>query len=200
MGLVLLDVGGALSVVSLRLYGHTAMGLLLGRVLLANLTGTGESFGISHRVLTVAPAVAALYFVSSWLKRGETGGAIRTWERGLSRAYLYAGTLVAVLLVRFELGATAGIAGWGIITLGLAALGVRWNERDLRRQSYLVAILAFVRSVVTNFYVPDSLAGASGRFTIAGIVIGSFYIVHVLLPRVAGERESTSSRAGALLN
>lgn len=182
MGLLLLDLGFGLSVASLRAYGHIALGLMLGRLMMANLTSADTTYGISHRLLTMVPVIGLLYFLTNWLKGLEEAGETKAWERGFSRAYVWAGTLVAVLLVAFEFGRTEATAGWALLALGLVTLGLRWKNRDLWWQSYLIAILTFVRSWVTDFYIPASLAGPMGRVTTAATVIASFYVAQLLSP------------------
>ena len=198
MGLILIDLGFSLQVTSLRLYGHAAMGLMLGRLLFANLTSAGTTYGVSHRLLTIAPVIALLYFVTTWLTRVERAGPMTTWERGLSRAYLYAGTIVTVLLIGFELGRATATAGWALQALGLLALGLRVKNRDLRLQSYLIAILAFVRGWATDFYSPESFAGPSDRLMTAGIVIASFYVAQLLPGREFDVTKGTAGGIGSL--
>jgi len=192
MAIVLLDLGSTLSVPSLRTYGHLALWLMMGRLVMANLPSTGMAFGLSHRVLTMVPATALVYFVSSWCKRL---GAESAGERTLSRLYLWAGTTLAVLLLgfEFEFERTVTVAGWSVMSLVLLVLGLRWNHDDLRRQGYAVAALTFVRSWTTGFYAPESLAPTVERLTLAAIVIAVFYAAHFLL--VDGDRAKDHAAA-----
>lgn len=182
LALIMLDLGFSISVESLRLYGHLAMASTLVRIVMANLTTSGVAYGVSHRLLTVVPAIALLYFVRAWLSR-VSGGEIRAWERSLPRLYHYAATSVAVLLVGFEFGRTVAAAGWAALAVGLVAIGRRSKGPDWRWQGDLVAVLAFARGWATDFYIPESLAGAPGRLVTAAIAIACFYAAQLLSDR-----------------
>jgi hypothetical protein len=60
-------------------------------------------------------------------------------------------------------------------------------------QSYALAMLTFVRSWSTNFYMPDSLEGATARILIGAVVIASFYAAEFLSPRREACRAETTS-------
>jgi uncharacterized membrane protein len=62
-------------------------------------------------------------------------------------------------------------------------IGTQWNNRDLRWQSYMLALICFGRSWVTNFNITDSLAGLSARVAVGAIVIGCFYAAQFISPR-----------------
>ena len=101
--------------------------------------------------------------------------------------YLYAAAVLAVVLMRFELGRVLAVTGWAAFALGLLVFGRRWNNVDLRWQSYILAALAFWRSWTTNFYAPESFAGVSGRILTGAFVIACFYAAQLLIPRKHGE-------------
>ena len=60
----------------------------------------------------------------------------------------------------------------------------RSNNQDLRWQSYLLAILTFVRCWTSNFNIPESLSGAFGRVGTGVAVIACFYLAQYLAPHV----------------
>jgi len=194
LSLLLIELGFYLPLPSLRLQGHLVGALTYGRLFLANFTGTGETGGISHRILTVLPLVVLFYYLSAKLRVEKERDQLATWERGLSRLYLYAPALLAALLIRFELGRVLTVVGWTLFALGLLFLGIRWSSQDLRWQSYLLALLTFVRSWVTNFYIPESLAGISGRVVTGAVVIGGFYAAQFLSPRRQGDMTSGTGK------
>jgi predicted membrane protein DUF2339 len=180
VGLVLVEVGNALPASALRVQGHLAVGLAVGRLLLANFTGVGETAGVSHRLLTVVPVVVLCYFLAARQRDDDpaSAGAGR-----LGSAYFWVAAGLAVLLVRFEVGRVLAVVGWAILMLGLLVAGLRLNVRDLRWQSYALAAILVVRSWVTNFYAPESLAGWAGRIATGTTVILSLYLAQGASPR-----------------
>lgn len=183
VSLLLIELGFALALPLLRLQGFVVAALAFGRLFLANFTGMGETFGVSHRILTVLPLIALFYY--SWWKiriEGERGQLAR-WERLAATLCLYAPVILAVALIRFEAGRVMAVIGWALLGLGLLTVGVRWNNRDLRWQSYAVAALTFGRCWATNFYIPESLAGVFDRAVTGGVVTLSFYACQFLSPR-----------------
>ena len=192
LSLLLIELGIALPLSILRLQGHLVGGLAYGRLFMANFTGTGETAGVSHRLLTVLPLASLFYYLSEKLRVEGEREQLATWERGLSRLYLYAPAPLAVLLVRFEAGRVLAVVGWALLGLGLLFVGIRRNNRDLRWQSYALALLTFSRSWATNFYIPESLAGLPSRILTGAIVIGSFYGAQFLSPRRQGDMTSVT--------
>ncbi|MBI4639458.1 MAG: DUF2339 domain-containing protein, partial [Candidatus Tectomicrobia bacterium] len=139
LSLLLIELGFSMPLPFLRLQGHLVGALAFGRLFLANFTGMGETAGISHRILTILPFILLFYYLSARLRVEEENKGLVAWECGLSRLYLYAPALLAVLLIRFEVGRVLAVVGWALFGLGLLFLGVRWNNRDLRWQSYALA-------------------------------------------------------------
>jgi uncharacterized membrane protein len=150
---------------------------------------------LSHRVLTVVPVIASEYY--QWSRQSAAFARLKEWERPLGRAYLYAGAVLGVVLMRFELGRVVTVIGWAALALALLILGNRGNNIDLRWQSYVLSALCFWRSWATNFYAPESFAGVSGRVLTGAFVITCFYAAHVVTPR-AGSKDGSIERHARL--
>ena len=185
VALLLMEAGFALDLPSLRLQAHLAGGAAFGRLFFANFTGLGRVGVVSHRLLTVVPVLASYYY--QWSKQRAERARLRQWELPLGRIYLYAAAILAVVLMRFELGRVLTVTGWAAFSLGLLIFGRRWRVADLRWQSYVLAGLAFWRSWNTNFYAPESFAGVSGRILTGAFVIACFYAAQLLIPRKSEE-------------
>jgi hypothetical protein len=185
VAVVLMEAGFALDLPSLRLQAHLAAGAAFGRLFFANFTGLGRVGVVSHRLLTVVPVAVSYYY--QWSRQSIERARLREWELPLGRIYLYAAAILAVVLMRFELGRVLTVTGWAAFALGLLIFGRRWNNVDLRRQSYILAALAFWRSWTTNFYAPESFAGISGRILTGAFVIACFYAAQLLIPRKSEE-------------
>jgi hypothetical protein len=169
VSLVLLEVGSTFSLGRFRAIAHLTGAAVFGRMFLANFTDMGNTWRISHRMLTVVPIVVSQYF--AW------------WRYKLTRVYLWAPAILMVALMRFELGRSLAVLGWALLVLALYRTGLVRQLADLRWQSYAIAMLAFWRCWNTNFYIPESLAGMRGRLLTGGIVIASFYAAQLLSPR-----------------
>jgi hypothetical protein len=183
LGLLLIECGLRLPLKTLRLQGNVVMLAVFGRLFLANFTISGATAGISHRLLTVLPLIALYYYLSNRMA-GEVGTSkLAALERGLSRLYLYLPAILAAVLMRFELGRVAAVIGWALLTVVLLVLGRLRNNRDLLWQSYMLALACFFRSWVTNFNIPESLAGVSARIATGAIVIASFFAAQFISPR-----------------
>jgi uncharacterized membrane protein len=152
-----------------------------GRLFFSNFTTMGETAGVSHRLLTVAPLIVMLYYL--WSRLGDADARLEPWERRLRRFYLWTPAVLAVVLARFELGRTLVVVGWAMFGLVLLYIGARYGNRDLRHQSYLLAVLTFVRSWNTNFYVPESFGGVSSRVLTGAAVVASFFLAEFVAPR-----------------
>jgi Predicted membrane protein (DUF2339) len=174
MALVLLEIGSSLGFRAATANGHVLAASGIGRLFIANFTITGNSLGISHRLLTVLPFAALCYYLHDLTLKAK--------DR-LSRLYLWAGGILIVFLVRFELGNAMAVVGWAIFGVALLYFGHRLEKPDLRWQSYLLAIWTFIRSWTTNFYIPESLLGMHARVLTGAIVVAAFYASEFLSPR-----------------
>jgi hypothetical protein len=94
------------------------------------------------------------------------------------------------VLLRFELGRSHAVIGWALFGLALLVLGQRWNNIDLRWQSYFVAALTFWRSWTTDFFSPGDLSGAGGRILTGALVIASFFAAQLVIPQAQREWKS----------
>jgi uncharacterized membrane protein len=188
VSLLLVECGLALNIPGLRLQGHIAAAFSVGRLFFANFVGLGTLGFVSHRVLTVVPVVCYQYY--QWSRLSALRQRLQSWERPVARIYLYAAAVLVVVLMRFEMGRVFTVTGWAAFALTLLVFGHRWNNQDLRWQSYGLAALAFWRSWSTNFYAPDSFAGVSGRILTGAFVVACFYAAQVLTPRKAASPRS----------
>ncbi len=193
VSLLLIEIGFALDAASLRFQGHIAAACSVGRLFFANFTGLGSVGFLSHRLVTVVPVIVSQYY--QWSRQNAARARLQDWEPPLSRVYLYAAAVLGVVLMRFELGRVLTVTGWAAFALGLLILGNRWNNLDLRWQSYALSALVFWRSWTTNFYAPESFAGVSGRILTGAFVVACFYAAHVLTPRRPAEDTSLERHA-----
>jgi uncharacterized membrane protein len=111
------------------------------------------------------------------------GERLREWERPLDRPYLYsAAGLIALLLYR-ELQAPFIGIGWALLALALLAIGRTLDLRDLRYQSYLLAALAFARTLLLEFSSPQIFASVDERILTGAMVAICLFAAQLIIPQ-----------------
>ena len=169
LALVLAEFGTAAGIPFLRAEAYAMNLAACGRLFVANFTGTGMTGFVSHRVLTVAPVIGLEYYLRSRVR------CLSKWDDQAGRGLLYLGAILAAVLLRFELGRVLVVDGWAVLGALLLWLGVRYGNRDLRLQSYALALVSFWRAWSTNFYAPEMYAGMKARVVTGAIVIAGYY-------------------------
>lgn len=180
VALCLYEAGYRLQLPILRAYASVLAAVAFGRLFLANFVNPGMTYGISHRVLVVLPIMLLFYFLAGRAFSAAKQVTAQPWESGWSRACLYLGTLLGVLLIRFEFGRVLAVAGWTAYMLVLYSVGLLRQNADLRWQSYFLALLTLSRCWATNFFIPESLAGAFGRVATGTLTAVGFFAARML--------------------
>jgi uncharacterized membrane protein len=172
--LLLTEAGIRLDIESLRMQGHATALAALGRLGVVN-------FEAAHRIPAVAVVVAAQYF-ESWRHRG-VGERLREWERSLDRPYLYTAAGLIVVLLYKELQAPYVAVGWALLTVALLGMGRAIDWRDLRYQSYGLAVLALGRTLALEFSAAQIFASIDRRIAVGAAVAACFFIAQFLIPQ-----------------
>jgi len=158
---------------ALRDHAHVLAFAAFGRLYYANLPILSDTYGVSHRLLTVVPMILlALY---GWRSAGE--------KRRIGSAYSWAAAILTGSLLRFELGRALVVIGWAAQLLILLHLGLSRRIRDFQYQAYALALLTFFRGWATNFNSPDLLLGMPQRVLTGAFVIAVFHAAQFRLPR-----------------
>lgn len=166
----------------LRWHAIIAAGLTVGRLFLANFTNVGMTGVVSHRVLTVVPVILLLYDFAARLSDLRLRRIVGWGERRLPRVFSWAGTIVLVVLLRFELGRSFTVAGWAILAVVLMVLGRRRGDYQLRWQSHAISLLTFARGWGTHFYVPEGPDGLMRPWILGGFVVATLFASEFLCP------------------
>jgi uncharacterized membrane protein len=120
------------------------------------------------------------------------------WESLLDRPYLYtAAGLIACLLYRELLPQFVEI-GWAFVTLALLVVGRVLDLRDLRYQSYGLAVLSFGRTLALEFSTPQVFASIEERIVAGAVVVACLFVAQLVIPRERQERLLYSLLATAL--
>jgi len=171
---LLTEAGFRLDVEGLRVQGHAAGLAALGRLGVVN-------FEAPHRIPAVTAVMAAHYF-EAWRHRGLRE-RLREWERTLDRPYLYtAAGLIAVLLFK-ELQAPYVSVGWALLTVALLGIGRAIDLRDLRYQSYGLALLTLGRTLALEFSPVQIFASIDERLAVGAVVATCLFIAQFLIPQ-----------------
>lgn len=173
IALALLELSLALEFPALRWCAVALSSLAFGRLFLSNFAISGRTGLLSHRVLTVTPFLAYFYYF---------------WTRTRFRLSLWAPPILALFLVRFEIGRVYSAVGVMFAALVLLWFGFRRGIVDLRWQAYLGAAYAFFRAWATNFFVPGSFGGVPVRVLSASLIIAAFFAAQRLIARQVESR------------
>src|SRR3989442_1580725 len=122
------------------------------------------------RALTVAPAIAATYYLLWRLRSLPQAGRERPGDRRdeiFGRFLSYLGGAMLGLFVRFEFGLEGAALRWSLAMVALLVAGHILRDADLRFQGYLLAAAAFVRAVGFDFRNANRILGVDGPLLIA---------------------------------
>jgi len=164
----------------LRVQAYLLSTVALGVLVAINLYGTPEPPHLV-RWATVLSATAFFYLLLWWLPKSLGAEKVLKDEKHVGPTFSYAGSALLVVLLWKELDAVALALAWGFVSLVLLEAGVRFQERPLRIQGYLISVLAFGRLFLANFTAPGEILGLSHRVvTVVPVIAIFYYLVHRL--------------------
>ncbi len=183
MALVWIELGLRLETAPFRWLGNGVMAGVAIRLYLVN-------FNYPDKLLTIVPVIAAGYYL--WVRFGNSLAA---------RVYVWAVAIPVMVLLHTELPDVTGVVGWAYFGLALVAAGRRLSDIDLARQeltrqSYVVAAIAFLYSivnppntwaavaVVAAFYAAQALSEQHGRRFFS--ILATLLLTATLYDKVAG--------------
>lgn len=176
--LVLAIVDQCLEFEELPWQSHTLALMTLMRSLTVNLYVTATWRGLSVRLLSLAIVAVIFYALSRVIHMPEE------WRRrDLHHIYSWAASVIASLLLWYELQPLSIAVGWAVFGLVLFEYGILRKITQFRYQAYVALIAAFARIFFANLS-----AGEPGEFwgprvyTILPIVL-ILYFVYAQLPQ-----------------
>ncbi|MGC4053059.1 MAG: DUF2339 domain-containing protein [Paludibaculum sp.] len=190
LAVLLLEAGFRFHHEPLRTIGHFTGAMAFGRLFFTNFTNEGLTGGLSHRLITVVPVAGSFLY----LYRRSREDA---WP--WLRMHLWLASAAIAILLRFEMGHVFTVVGWALLGTILLLLSRKYETEDWRWQSQILALMAAVRCVASNFDDPQSFAGLPGRLLTAGIVIGTLYAQEFLASREHRSRTFYSLLGSLLL-
>jgi len=159
LALALTIAGRRLASLDLQIEGGILAAAAIVRVVVVNLPSNSMAAShLSWRLLTVSVVIAAVYAMALWMGKPSP---VATWS---------ASGLLA-LLAWYEFLPISVAVAWTIAAIVLLEVGVTWEWRHLRFQSYALLAGAFVRVFVVNM----NAASTPRLYTIIPIILGFLY-------------------------
>ena len=197
LAVVLVEAGFILPPLALRVEGYALAALAVARLFYLNFdaTTTTHTFFISDRVASVAPVIAAFYYLAWRVGAQVQRRGLSIYETAVAAAFLYGAAYLVMTLIWCEAAAPWVIDGWAAFGLLLLIGGRVLPLRDLRLQSYIAAIAVFARCWTINF----AESGADGAIAALGpavstrigsvsIAIACLYASQLIAPRTEAAR------------
>jgi uncharacterized membrane protein len=185
--LLLLIIGDRVKRIQLHFQAYILSASALFQIATVNLLAVGPWSlypRVSLRLVTVALVAAIFYSCARWAAKGE-------FEQGqlAGAAYTWTASALVVLLSYYELTPHAVALGWALFGLALFEIGVQWNSRNWRLQSYALFGLSFVRLARFNL-----VFGPRELLLTTLPVAFVFYFVYARVARLTdGERAGAGS-------
>ncbi len=189
LALALVGVGLRLELPGLRLQGHAVAAAGFFRLCNTNLPDASSIHFLSGRICSGAIVIAAHY--TEWWRQSRAGRQLLAWEDRVKRAYLYTAAFLIAALLFLELPPQFVAAGWAGFTLALLIAGFRWNQPDLRYQSYALALFAFTRTLDLEFHSAQLFASQAQRVAAGAGVIACLFAAQLFCPRKSQEHPPT---------
>ncbi len=173
-GLALGWMGRKLAKRDLTYQANAAAAAAVARVWLVNYDAGETYHHLSLRLITVT-LVAVLLYVSSrwsWVDRANSVSQ----PRWVADIYTWAGSILLAVLAWYEVQFAAVAVVWALGGLVLALVG-RWlANRNLTYQSNLLALAAFVRTILVNYHATDLFHGFTERLISVLLTASLIYI------------------------
>ncbi|MGH9578304.1 MAG: hypothetical protein ACRD3R_12770, partial [Terriglobales bacterium] len=188
--LLLVVLGRGLGRRDLPLEGQALALAAVVRLLMVNVRVEEGLRGISLRLITMA-AVGAMAYVLSRLAEVKDLAITKRFPA----VWTWAGSLVAALLIYYELRPLSVAVGWAAMGVLLFELGSTTGSRALRLQGYTALAASFARLFFVNLNAVAVPGELSGRvYTIVPLALAYFYtygrIASASEPELAMERSS----------
>ncbi|MGH9603095.1 MAG: hypothetical protein ACRD24_11985, partial [Terriglobales bacterium] len=170
--LLLVVLGRGLGRRDLPLEGQVLALAAVARVLLVNVRLEEGLRGVSLRLITMAGVAAAAYVLSRWAEVKDVA-----LSKYFSSVWTWAGSLLAALLIYYELRPVSVAVGWAAFGVLLFELGSTTMSRALRMQGYTALTASFVRLFFVNLNAATVPGELSTRvYTIVPLALAYFYV------------------------
>jgi len=173
LGLVLFEAAPRFQSPLLRTQAHVAMAAAFVRLFMANLVVDGDVAGISFRLLTAVPVVLIMIYLRFQTpgvspvadQKGLVASLLRREPMIATGLYSWGSAILVVMLFRFEFGRAHAVAAWAPLLLAMLYAGRRFDDRNLRFQSYVLGAYSLFRGWSTNIYLDGLWLGVDERLS-----------------------------------
>jgi Predicted membrane protein (DUF2339) len=178
-GLLLVYSGFRWKVREVSLEAYCVAALVILRCLFVNLPEATHWHGLPLRPLTVSLVATLLYVSSRWALGVETFSP-RLSER-IPAVYTCLGSMVAGLLLWYELQPVGVAIGWTLLGLALFEIGMWRRSGPLRWQAYVSFTAGFARIFFVNLNAEGAAGTLSPRvYTALPLALTFYYVYHRL--------------------
>ena len=182
LALALVIVGSRFLLSELVLSGDLLALAAVVRVLSINMESDATWHGVSLRLVTVGLTAGGVYLLSRW---SSLPGRV---EAGMvPSVFTWAGSLLVLALLWYELRPVSVALGWALFGLVLLELGLARQATQLRLQAYAALAAAFLRIFFVNLNAAGMPGQISPRFyTVVPLAVAFYYVYG----RLAGRTDS----------
>lgn len=166
----------------LRVCGHIAALLAAARLLIINMQYAPQSPGANLRVITVALAVTVYYLFARRISPAKSEPELETpitdeivWRGGMPAVYTWIGTVLAGLLIWYEVTPAAVGLAWAMLGLALVEVSRPLADRALRAQGYTLMVLSFGRIFIADLNVTSDLGPVPARLVTVTLLAAIYY-------------------------
>jgi len=179
LGLFFFELGRARNWRYLWQQGYALLGISFIRIFFVNLNAGDAQHWLTPRIYTIAPLIAAYYFVySQSVRPDEASGEVKV--AGYVAAWC--GTAACAALLYFELSPDWVMLGWSLLTIFFFALAWIARMREFIPHALALVIAAVTRGAFFNLYTtplrPDTFWGSRLHCvgaSIAVLFLGLFF-------------------------
>ena len=154
-------------------------GFLILRCLFVNFTADPHWHGVPLRPVTVSMVALLLYVSSRWTAAGSGFPALLSQH--IPAAYTWLGSMLAALLLWYELQPIGVAVGWTLFGLALFEIGMWRRSGPLRWQAYAAFLVGFTRIFFVNLNAEGIPGTLSPRvYTVLPLALTFYYVYHRL--------------------
>jgi Predicted membrane protein (DUF2339) len=178
-GLMLVYSGFRWKVREVSIEAYCVAAFVILRCLFVNLAEPWHWHSVPLRPVTVSLVAVLLYASSRWAFGVETFSK-RVSEQ-IPAAYTWLGSMLAVLLLWYQLQPIGVAIGWTLLGLALFEIGVWRRSGPLRWQAYAAFLASFLRIFFVNLNAEGAPGTISPRvYSVLPLALTFYYVYHRL--------------------
>ncbi|HXH49190.1 MAG TPA: DUF2339 domain-containing protein [Terriglobia bacterium] len=174
-GLALVYSGFCWKVREVSIEANCLAAFVILRCLFVNLADLSHWHGVPLRPVTVSLVAVLLYVSSRWALGFETFS--RRLSERIPAAYTWLGSMLAALLLWYQLQPIGVAIGWMLLGLALFEIGMWRHSGPLRWQAYVAYLASFSRIFFVNLNAEGAAGALSPRvYTVLPLALAFYYV------------------------